>query len=415
MQRRRVLQAIGTSTAAGFAGCLGLGGDGNGDGEPTANDSNGTENGGQSQDDGNGGQSQDDGNETAGGTGNGNDAIEVDGSWPTFQGDATSTGTGQGSATGPAAEPSVEWTVTAEDELWGDPVIVDGTVIAGSWDGQLYAVSLSTGELQWTHRTGDAISYPAAVVSGTVFAGSHREVAALDVGSGDPYWTSTIEHTISGGLAVADGLVCVPTHDNLLALSAATGEQQWTVRTGGPIQSVPHVTDDTAYFTSSDGNIYASDLEGELRWQQRISSSGGFPSPTVVDGTVYFGWGDGTMYALDASDGSELWTDKAGGSEVVAVADGTVYVAGYPLNAIDAETQEVLWTAEEPEGGFTDFTVGTDRVYLGTDEARVFAYDRETGAEQWSHQGNYEVTTSVAIADESLVYGDEFGNIVTLR
>lgn len=121
------------------------------------------------------------------------------------------------------------------------------------------------------------------------------------------------------------------------------------------------------------------------------------------------------MYALDAGDGTELWTDQAGGSETVAVSRGTVFVAGYPLKAIDAETRETLWTTEEPEGIGTDFTVGTDRVYLGTDEARVLAYDRASGSKQWGRQGNYEVTTSVAIADEMLVYGDEFGNIVALE
>jgi outer membrane protein assembly factor BamB len=53
-------------------------------------------------------------------------------------------------------------------------------------------------------------------------------------------------------------------------------------------------------------------------------------------------------------------------------------------------------------------------VYVGTDEARVFAYDRETGDQRWQCQNNYEVVTSAAIADGRLVYGDEFGNLVCL-
>ena len=58
--------------------------------------------------------------------------------------------------------------------------------------------------------------------------------------------------------------------------------------------------------------------------------------------------------------------------------------------------------------------MGTDRVYPGTDDARVFAYDRGSGRQVWSHQENYEVVTSAAISSGWLVYGDEFGNIVAL-
>jgi outer membrane protein assembly factor BamB len=52
--------------------------------------------------------------------------------------------------------------------------------------------------------------------------------------------------------------------------------------------------------------------------------------------------------------------------------------------------------------------------YLGTEEACVFAYDRESGDQRWQFQADYEIETSVAISDEKLVYGDGFGNLVAL-
>lgn len=344
----------------------------------------------------------------------GGQSIEIDGAWRTFQGDTANTGTGTETATGPTANPSADWTVTAEDEMWGDPIIVGDTVLAGSWDNKLYAVSLSSGEKLWTYDTGGSLSYPAAAVSGTVFIGGRDEVAALDIESGEPYWTTSMETGARGGPAVAHGNVYVPTQENLVAFSASDGEKQWQVRTGGPVSSTPHATADTIYFTSNDGNIYAVDTAGEIAWQQFVSDSGGFPSPTVVDGTIYVGWGDGNLYALDTADGSERWTDKTGGAENVAVADGTVYIAGYPLTALGVATQEPVWTTEEPEGIPSNFTVGQDAVYLGTDEAATLAYDRASGEQLWRHQGNYEPTTSLAISDGTLVYGDEYGNLVAL-
>lgn len=200
----------------------------------------------------------------------------------------------------------------------------------------------------------------------------------------------------------------------MTALSGSDGERQWHIRTGGPVASTPHVTDEAVYFSSGDGNIYAGGLDGEVVWQEFVSKRGGQPSPTVVDGTIFFGWGDGNLYALDADDGTELWKGETGGEEDLAVVDGTVYVAGYPLEALDTETQDVHWTTERPDGRTGNFTVGVDQAYIGTQEASVLAYDRETGEQRWRYQGDYAVKTSVALSDELLVYGDEFGNLVAL-
>jgi outer membrane protein assembly factor BamB len=434
MRRRQFLRTAGLSGTIGLAGCLGLDGDDTDD-EQTAStpedsdsdsgdssDNSETDTGDSSEDETEDSRDESESTETSDGDDTSEDdnsssdgqTIQIDGAWRTFQGDTANTGTGTGSATGPAADPSVAWTVTADDELWGDPVIVDDTVLAGSWDSHLYAVSLSSGEQRWSYETGDALSYPAAVASGTVIIGGGTEVAALDIETGESYWTTTVGSRVRGGAVVEDGTIYVPTQENLTALAASTGDQQWQVRTGGPVASTPHVSDGVVYFTSSDGNIYATDTNGEVVWQQFISSSGGFPSPTVSDGTVFFGWGDGNLYALDAADGSEQWTGTTGGAEVVAASDGRLYIASYPLAAIDIAAQTEHWTTEEPEGIPTNFTVGQDRVYLGTDEAATLAYDRESGEKQWRYQGNYEVTTSVAISDGHLVYSDEFGNIVAL-
>jgi len=393
MRRRTVIRAVGGSLAVALAGCLG-GDSGTGSGDGDTDDGTPSDSDEPSSNDG-------------------NDSLpDGEGSWRTFQGDAANTGTGQGAATGPDAEPSVVWTLTADDEMQGDPVIVDDTVLATSWDDTLYAVSLSSGETLWTAQVGSSSS-PVAVGSGTVYVAGN-DLIALDLDSGERYWTAPVNTDSRSGPALADGMLYVGATDRLVALSATSGDRQWTVRTAGPVASTPHVTDDTVYFTSADGNIYAATTDGELAWQEFISSSGGFPSPTVVDGTVFFGWGDGTMYALDASDGTEQWTDSTGGAEVVAVDDGTLYIAGYPLAASDIESRETGWTTEEPEGVETNFTVGEERVYLGTDEATVHAYDRERGEEAWRFEGNYEVTTSVAVADGRVVYGNEFGDIVAL-
>lgn len=119
MKRRQVLQGAGLSGTVALSGCLGLGtSDTENGGTPEPGAGNGNETGDET--------TPDSGRSQAG------TAPEIDGTWPTFQGDTGSTGTGRGEATGPAGEPTVAWTVTTGDELWGDPIIVDGTVFVGT-------------------------------------------------------------------------------------------------------------------------------------------------------------------------------------------------------------------------------------------------------------------------------------------
>jgi quinoprotein glucose dehydrogenase len=49
------------------------------------------------------------------------------------------------------------------------PVLVDGTLYAGSYDGNLYALDADTGRARWTYAVGGKISGSAAVVD-TTFA-----------------------------------------------------------------------------------------------------------------------------------------------------------------------------------------------------------------------------------------------------
>lgn len=183
MRRRTVVQWTGVAATLGMTGCLGLMGDSD-DKNASGEDGEGADHGG---DDG-----PTEGDEDG-------DEPQLDGSWRTFQGDSANTGTGEGPVRGPTEEPSVEWTVTADDEVWGDPIIVEDTVLAGSWDNHLYAVSLSSGDLLWSHDTGGSLSYPAAAVSKMVFVGGGTEVAALDLETGEPYWTAEVESRVRGG------------------------------------------------------------------------------------------------------------------------------------------------------------------------------------------------------------------------
>lgn len=132
--------------------------------------------------------------------------------------------------------------------------------------------------------------------------------------------------------------------------------------------------------------------------------------PVVEDGTVYVSDESNRLTAIDARTGSTAWRfDGVSTTGPVSAGDGVVFVDdGNSLHAIDTERQEIRWTFSPSED---DGTAGSGRpveaptvtdstVYaaLGV-PTRVYAVDRDTGAERWQTNGD-----GVACADDDAIY-----------
>ncbi len=94
------------------------------------------------------------------------------------------------------------------NELWADPVLANGMVYVGSFNGRMHALDALTGELRWSYMTGDVIRWPAVVVQDTVYFGSKDHyVYALDAFTGALHWRYETAGELWVGPVVADGLV----------------------------------------------------------------------------------------------------------------------------------------------------------------------------------------------------------------
>lgn len=93
-------------------------------------------------------------------------------------------------ATGYRINDQVLWTFEAEAGFDTNPLIVDGTIYAGSRDGFFYAIDAATGRLDWRYETGGPVHFSAAYQDGVVFFASNDGHAyALDT-SGNLKWKS---------------------------------------------------------------------------------------------------------------------------------------------------------------------------------------------------------------------------------
>ena len=317
-------------------------------------------------------------------------------------------------------------------ELMADPVLADGVLYIGSFNGNMYALDAATGELRWSFAAGDVIRWPATVAHGLVYFGSvDRHVYALDSLTGELHWRYETEGPQWVGPVVADGLVYAGVGQRHLdALDAATGALRWRHESEADRLSLPVVSQGVVYVSANkdfseayqqgqnienirhQGYVAALDARtGRPLWQYRTE---GDPSdPVAVDGVVYVAAGDersylladppetgnpamrGRVYAWDVATGELLWQRRvvaaiSGGLRGLAVADGTVYVESSDqfryndpsnppvmingqLSAFNARTGESKWLFETDDQFTIPPTAARDVAYATTINGQVHA------------------------------------------
>src|SRR5437762_7392959 len=147
--------------------------------------------------------------------------LSVYADWPLFRGDALQTGV--------AKEPlpdtlEIRWKREFKQGFDGAAAIVSGTVYAGSFDEHLYALDLADGKEKWKYK-GGPFKAPPSVHDGAVFIGDEDGVFhCVDAKTGEKRWTVETGGEIVGGANFADGKVIFGSHDSTLyCLDAKAG------------------------------------------------------------------------------------------------------------------------------------------------------------------------------------------------
>ena len=286
--------------------------------------------------------------------------------------------------------------------LWG-PILVAGSANAAYDNGRLFVISspfgnaatmeafdAGTGAPDWSTLLSGQYAFSSAPSAGdgmvfTGGAGSGGTLYALDEASGALVWTQNVQNGDDSTPAVtADGVyVTYPcwTYD----FRPATGETIWSVNTGceGGGGDTPVVGDQLVYSPENvngyDGTIYSAETGssqgtftgsappaltagmgyfvqgGTLRGitepasvvQWSFAGDGTLTgAPIVVNQYVFIGSTSGNLYGLDATTGSQVWT-QALGAPVDAGVGGLPYsglAAGDGLLVVPAGTRVIAYT-----------------------------------------------------------------------
>jgi len=237
------------------------------------------------------------------------------------------------------------------DTQGSSPVLYDDLVILGSHTaGSVAAYDATTGERQWTHFVGSAVTSSVAVTtSGVVLGGSQSwDAFALDATTGELLWEEQLPAAILSSTAVADDAALFVSRDGTVASYRSTGGVVGTV-TGpeGPVEASVRLVG-TGHSTTTDPATGTYELRAPVGdYTLRISAYGLSThtqditlSPTA-DLTV-----DATLTAVGSGSVAGTVTDADG----QPLEGATVTLTGVPVDPATTGADGSFTFADVAEG-----------------------------------------------------------------
>jgi outer membrane protein assembly factor BamB len=279
---------------------------------------------------------------------------------------------------------AVVWRTAVEPTsrgIHGTPVIANGTVYVGAYDGALYAFDLETGDRFWRSKLGDAIGSSPGYHDGVVYVAVEYDepsgaMFGVDAVTGSVVWhdqrPTDHPHSTCAIDREAGRLVVGSNDGHLYAWTYPDREFAWSFPTDGPIKGPVATHDGSAFFGSWDDHVYRVDLaDGSDVWAVELGNlvmSG--PAVEAATDTVYVGSHDSGLYALDLATGTVRWRFDTDGRLI-----GCPVVAG-------------------------------DHVLAGSHDRHCYAVEKATGEAVWRVEGVGNVSSTPLVVDGAVYFTD---------
>lgn len=366
-------------------------------------------------------------------------AVSTSADWKMYQHDAGHSGYSTESRLNASnvSTLSAAWSFASGGWVTGTPIVADGTVYIGSWDGKMYALRESDGSQRWSFTADTSsdncgftygIDSTAAVVDGKLYFGSAGcTLYSLDAASGNLIWRTQLDdyskgfHLWSSPLVV-DGKIYVGlashcdhpcVRGRVICLNAADGRVLWTFF--------------TAPAGSTGAGVWSSFAIDSTR-RLVYATSGNF-----CEGNDTYG---DSIIALNADTGALAWSWKNaerdrdienldfGASPVLFDVGSTPMLAAGSKDghcyALNRATGELIWDAEVTDGSTTGGIIASPAAAYGmismgasvqNRAGKVVALDQRDGRLVWEAQQPAPVFGASAVTGGLLLIGGADGNL----
>lgn len=304
----------------------------------------------------------------------------------------------------------------AEGDIKSAVTIADNSVLFGTEQNNLYAVSLADGTELWSTEATGKIFGAVATDNTYAYAGDNTGlISAYLISDGSLAWTYD-GHNIQEDIIYDEDdnqtnktLFAVDEYlhvGSIVAIDPDTQTAKWSFSAQSEIAAPPLVAEDGVYVPSNEKTLYKlNKWYGVALWTFTAEQS--IRSTPVMDeeGILYFGSNDGYFYAVKSADGSLVWKYPVG-SEVTAgaaVDDALVYFGAYnhKVYAVDKKTGLLAWQAETENKIQGNLVLDNSILYVPSADYSLYAFDALSGNQLWSYETKGALYGAVAIVKYS--------------
>lgn len=311
-------------------------------------------------------------------------------SWPIYRGDQMLSGFTRESL---PERMRLLWTFKTEDAIRSSPVIGNGMVFFGSFDGKVYSLDVESGRKLWEFNTESSVEASPILLKDTIYVGSLSGILySLDARSGKQRWTYETRNRIAGSAnwtqlkREKEYMIFVGSYDNMLhCVDSKKGKKIWTFA--------------TQHFINGSPALYGADPEA-----------------------LVFGGCDAQVHLVSVVDGAPLGQIDAGSyiAASVAVSGANAFCGNYTgrLISIDLSRRKIIWEYGADGYGapfFSSPAIDDERVVIGSRDGGIHCVDRKTGEKIWIYMTGGEVDSSPVICGDRVVAGSTDGRLYIIR
>ena len=292
----------------------------------------------------------------------------------------------------------LQWSATADDSiaqqyLFIEPLLLQDRIVTAGRNGTLNVYRLEDGRELAHIKLGIPLSGGIGGTEDVWLVGSRNgELIAVSGSSGEILWRTRVPSEILARPVVYNrNMVLVRTADGqILGVDIKTGKINWNYSKAIPALTLrgssPPILSRSHFYTGlENGRVIAmSPIDGEVAWDIAL---------TVPEGRSEI------QRLVDIDGRSELY-------------GRILYATSYHgrIAALDVTRGQVLWA--RPFSSNTGVSVGTDAVYSSDDRSHVWALDRNNGATLWKQDKlQARGVTRPVIFQDYLVVGDIQGYV----
>jgi len=312
------------------------------------------------------------------------------------------------------------WTYEAGDSIESSAAIVGGTVFAGSQKGELVSLNLENGSVYWKYATGAPIGESSpAYGNGMVFIGDLSGVLhAVNAPDGKRLWTFKSGNEIKSSPVVVGDRVLIGSYDeHLYCLSIRNGNVLWKVKTNGPVHSTPGISNGIAFIAGCDEVFRAIRISDGKEVFTVASGSYTGASPAIRLGAAFYGTFDNEVLSVNLTQHQIVWryqhpTRKFPFYSSAAVTQDRVVVGGRDKMIHGLNTAgKAVWTFTTRARVESSPAIAGGRVFVGSNDGRFYVLSLSNGAKLWEFTAGAPLSASPAIANGRIVIGSQDGRL----